>query len=288
MSSRSWQASRWAGGSSTGRPKSIKSSAPRVVGQTTFLFAGSIGRGTILSMVVSLDERKKHIRVGQYLKDTVYAANDGIVTTFAIIAGIAGADLSSRIVLIIGTASLITDGLSMAVGNYLGTKSENDLYKKEEEIERDEIQAVPDREKQEVMEIYTSAGYPEQQARQLTELTVVHEPYWIELMMNKELGLFRNEDHPINNALATFVSFVIAGSIPLIPYFLGYRVSFIASGILAGGTLFVVGSLRRRFSNRSWFVLGLEMLVIGGLAAAVAYFIGAFIHGLLPQAIENP
>ena len=227
----------------------------------------------------SIHERKKHIRIGRYLKDIVFAANDGIVTTFAVVAGTVGAALSPAVVIILGFANLLADGISMAAGNYLGTKSEMDFYKREREIEEHEIDTIPDDERAEVRDIVHGMGYAEPDAGQLVGLITKNRGFWVDIMMHKELGLFApDHESPLKNALATFVSFAIAGFMPLIPYVFGINTTFGISIAITAVTLFVVGSLRSYFSDKSWLMLGLETLAVGGLAATVAYGVGLLLR----------
>ena len=220
--------------------------------------------------------REKHIRAGRYLKDMIYAANDGIVTTFAVVAATVGGSLSPAIILIVGIANLFADGFSMASGNYLGTRSERDFYKKEEEEERLEVNERPDQEVREVQEILAVKGYTGKDLEDMTRLITSRKEYWIRFMMLEELDLHAQEDEsPFRSGTVTFVSFVIAGAIPLLPYvFYGSRASFRSAAISTGAALFVVGALRAYFSRQSWLFLGLEMLFVGGSAAGIAYGIG--------------
>jgi len=172
---------------------------------------------------------------GKYLKDAVYGALDGIVTTFAIVSGVTGANLSAKIILILGFANLFADGISMSAGNYLGTKSEQEYYKKEKKF-------------------------------------------------SKLKGYFKN---PFKAGAVTFVAFVLAGLAPLISYIIAIgsdyfaQYSFQFSVIFSGIILFVVGGARAKFTGKKWYIAGFEMLIIGGAAAAVAYYIGYFISSIV-------
>lgn len=230
----------------------------------------------------SISERKRHIRIGRYLKDVVFAANDGVVTTFAVVAGTVGASLSPAIVIILGIANLFADGISMAAGNYLGTKSEMQFYQREREIEEHEIDTVPEDERTEVLDIVRDMGYGEPDAKQLTGLITSNRAFWLDTMMHKELGLFAPDgESPIKNALATFVSFAVAGFMPLIPYIFGIHATFSISIAITAITLFITGALRSYFSDKSWVVLGMETLAVGGCAAAVAYAVGLLLRHLV-------
>jgi VIT1/CCC1 family predicted Fe2+/Mn2+ transporter len=154
------------------------------------------------------------------LGSAVLGANDGIVTTFAVVAGAAGANLAPRIVIILGLANLFADGLSMASGNYLGVKS--------------------------------AVEYEKSRERRL------------------------KPDHsPRRHGLITFASFVSAGFLPLLPYVFNLGPNFYTSVLIVGLSLFGIGSWRSLYSEKKrWFAEGLEVLLIGGLAALVAYLVG--------------
>ena len=220
--------------------------------------------------------REKHIRAGRYLKDMIYAANDGIVTTFAVVAATVGGALSPAIILIVGIANLFADGFSMASGNYLGSRSENDFYAREEAEERREIREKPGEERVEIRDILSRKGYEGKDLDLLLELIVSKEQMWVDLMMEEELGLHKSgHASPRHSAALTLVSFIIAGSIPLLPYvILGKSASFVLAAASTGAALFAVGAGRSWFSRRSWILSGLEMLFVGGSAAAIAYGIG--------------
>ncbi|MEK9186626.1 MAG: VIT1/CCC1 transporter family protein [Patescibacteria group bacterium] len=228
-----------------------------------------------------LTHREKHIQIGRYLKDVVFAANDGIVTTFAVVAGVIGAELSTSVILIIGFANLLADGFSMATGNYLGTKSEKEFYKKEESVERYEIETVRNKEVEEIRSILAKKGYSGENLAQMVDLICSNKQYWVDFMMHEELGLFAEESRsPFRHGIATFFSFVIIGSVPLLPYVLGFN-SFAASAVASGAALFIAGALRKYFSGRSWIISGLEMLIAGGLASTIAYTIGVLLKAVI-------
>jgi len=195
--------------------------------------------------------REKHIRIGRYLKDAIYAANDGIVTTFAVVAATVGGALSPATILIVGIANLFADGFSMASSNYLGSRSENDFYAREEAEERREIEEKPGEERAEIRGILSRKGYEGQDLDLLLELVVSKEQMWLDLMMGEELGLHKSGSvSPRHSAVLTLVSFVIAGSIPLLPYLiLGKSASFILAAASTGAALFGVGAARSWFSR---------------------------------------
>ena len=224
---------------------------------------------------------EQHAQFGHHLKDIIFAANDGIVTTFAVVAGVVGAGLDPVVILIIGMANLLADGFSMATGNYLGTKSEQDLYLKEEALEREEIDQKPEEEKQEIREILIKKGYKSSELEAMVNGVVSNKNMWTDMMMHEEVGLFSPDfQSAFRSGAYTFVSFVVAGSLPLIPYFIFENGSFTLAVTMAGVALFVIGAFRKFFSTRNWFLLGLEMLLVGGLASAIAYIIGTVLKNI--------
>jgi len=234
------------------------------------------------------EAREEHRQTqGQYIKSIVYGGLDGIVTTFAVVAGVAGAALSSGVVLIMGFANLVADGLSMAIGDFLSTQAENEYNRAERERESWEVEHYPEGEKREMEELYVARGMAPGDARAVTEVLARNKQAWVAVMMAEELGIVESGGSPFRNALATFLSFAFFGIIPLAAY-VGSRFleplrpyTFVLSCVLTGLTLFVLGALKSRFTRRGWLVSGAEMLLVGGLAAAAAYGIGLALSRLV-------
>lgn len=219
---------------------------------------------------------------GTYIKDVVYGANDGIITTFAVVAGVAGANLSPAVVLILGFANLFADGFAMAIGNFLGTKSEEDYIKSERVTETWEVDHFPTQERQEIRAIYQKKGFSGKALDQAVTIITQDKDRWINEMMAAELNLpvTVNPHAAFKNSIATFIAFVAAGLMPLLPYILGIS-NFLGSAIMAGLSLFFVGSLRTFITRRFWLHSGIEMLLVGAIAATVAYLTGFFLHRAL-------
>ncbi len=220
---------------------------------------------------------------GEYIGDIVYGANDGIITTFAVVAGVAGAGLEPIIVLILGAANLFADGFSMAAGNYLARKSEREYKRTERQREEWEIDKLPEEERQEIREIYEAKGFTGTDLERAVEIVTSNRKVWVDEMMIGELKIMEHEvGHPAKNAFATFVAFVIAGGIPLIPYmFLENSPNTFEWAIVATAiTLFTVGGLRTLITGGRWWLAGLEMLGVGAVAASVAYIIGKLLGHL--------
>lgn len=162
-----------------------------------------------------------------YIRDLVYGANDGVITTFAVVAGVTGGTLEPIAVLVLGMANLLADGLSMGVGNYLGIRSDERVR---------EAQLLPEQ-----------------------------------------------EAFPVRHGLATFLAFVIAGAVPLLPYVFAAAATnrFMWSTILSLAVLFLVGAARTRVGTGRWWTNGLEMLGLGVIVGLVAYGAGALVSRLV-------
>lgn len=225
-----------------------------------------------------------HKKASSYLKDMVYGANDGIVTTFAVVAGVAGASLDPVVVILLGAANLLADGFSMAASSFLASRSERDVFSREREVENWEVANEPAGEEKEIKEILSKEGYSGVDLDQMTALVVKNKKFWIDLMMREELGLGSVEGfRPLKGAAVTFLAFVVAGFAPLIPFFSAstQENAFMVSAISAGVLFFAIGASRAIFTSRSWYFSGLEMFLIGGIAAAIAYGVGFFIRALI-------
>lgn len=222
----------------------------------------------------------------QYLGEMVYGGLDGIITTFAVVSGVAGAQLGTSVILIMGLANLLADGFSMATGAYLSAKSEQEYYRKEWERENWEVEHFPEGEREEMHEVYRQRGYTDDEARQLVDIQSRDRERWVRAMMVDELGMLEEKGNPLVNGLVTLAAFVIAGSVPMLIYLLGLVVAipaqaaFPISIFLSGLALFGLGAAKVLVTRLNPLRSGMEMLVVGGLAAVVAYVVGALLKGI--------
>jgi len=235
----------------------------------------------------AVQAKEEHGGAGaQYIGDFVYGGLDGIITTFAVVSGVVGANLGTGIILILGIANLLADGFSMATGAYLSTKSEQEYYDKERQREQWEVEHFPEGERAELYELYRRKGYSEEEAGQMMSILTRDKEHWVDAMMIDELGLLKDEGNPLFNGLATLAAFIVAGSVPLMIYLAGLVVpippqtAFPISVVLSGLALFGLGAAKVLVTHQNPFRSGLEMLLVGGLAAVVAYAVGALLKGL--------
>ena len=209
-----------------------------------------------------------------YLRDWVLGGIDGAITTFAIVAGVAGAGLSHGVIIILGIANLVADGISMAAGNFSGVKAENDDYRRLRDMEQRHVEQTPDGEREEVRQIFQSKGFEGEDLDRAVAIITSDKQRWIDFMLAEEFGAPQVERPAKLSALVTFGAFVICGAVPLIPYLIGAPFSFTIASIATAAVFFAIGSLKSKWSTGRWWVSGLETLGIGLIAAATAYFIG--------------
>ncbi len=222
-----------------------------------------------------------------YLKDFIYGAIDGGVTTFAVVAGVAGAGLSAGVVIILGFANLLADGFSMAVSNYLGTRADNQYRKKAREREMHEIQQWPQGEREEIRQIYASKGFEGELLEKVVSVITSDDNRWADTMLQEEHGIALSEHHPGKAAAATFVAFSLIGLIPLLTYLINWinpgaiPDPFLWGAVMTGVAFFLVGATKASFLDQSFLAAGFETVAIGGAAAALAYGAGVLLKGLV-------
>ena len=213
------------------------------------------------------------------LRDFVYGSIDGTITTFAIVAGVEGANLAPSIIIALGFANVLADGFSMAASNYSGTKAELDDIKRLRQIEVQHLKTNPEGEREEIRQILIMKGLEGEVLEGAVRAITSHKERWIDMMMVEEYGVLPQNPQPFRAAIITFFAFVICGMLPLISYILGLGNAFIAATVATGATFFLIGALKSRWSLQNWVWSGLETLGIGGIAAALAYFVGTLFAG---------
>eukprot|EP00043_Microstomoeca_roanoka_P009524 m.90867 g.90867 ORF g.90867 m.90867 type:complete len:376 (+) comp14607_c1_seq2:455-1582(+) len=222
---------------------------------------------------------------GQYIKAAVFGGLDGIITTFAVVASVTGANLATGVVIIMGFANLVGDGISMGVGEYLSGLSEKHYAISERNREEWEFDSNPEGEIREMVDLYQEKGITEEDAESIIRLMAKYREFFIDHMLVEELSLMPPDasESPAKNGLVIFLSFMIFGLIPLLSYLVlgfidfGSNKSQALFGIacaLTAAALFTMGAIKSRFSTQSWYISGLSVLLNGGVAAGAAYLIG--------------
>lgn len=215
---------------------------------------------------------------GGWLRPTVFGMMDGLVSNFALIAGVAGASASTSQVTLAGLAGLVGGAFSMSAGEYISVQSQNESTHAELEVERHELKHNADAELAELTQMYIARGVDpdvaDKVARQLSrdpeQALVVH--------AQEELGVDPNQlPSPLTAAGSSFLSFCVGAVLPLLPYALGAKSIWI-SAVLAVLALFGAGVAASRFTSRTWWYSGARQLVFGVIAAAVTFGVGSLFH----------
>tara|TARA_B100001179_G_scaffold188631_1_gene144903 strand:- start:762 stop:1481 length:720 start_codon:yes stop_codon:yes gene_type:complete len=223
----------------------------------------------------------------EYIAEFVYGGIDGVITTFAVVAGSAGAELAVPIVLILGFANLIADGFAMSVGSYFAAKSENESYDKHKAVEYWEIENLREKEVEEIREIYEAKGFEGDLLKQVVDVITSDDEVWVDTMMKEELEIMKDDRPPWKRGLVTFLAFNLVGFIPLSAYALTGFIDasssdlFMLSSFSTAVALAFIGALKGYVTEQSRIKGILETVFLGGIAAIIAFFVGDILEKLL-------
>ncbi|WP_420575194.1 VIT1/CCC1 transporter family protein [Ekhidna sp.] len=225
-------------------------------------------------------------RFQNYLGEFVYGGIDGSVTTFAVVSGSAGANLESSIIIILGFANLIADGFAMSIGSYLSTKSEKENYLKHKAIEYWEVDNLPEKEREEIREIYASKGFKGELLEKVVDVITEDKDRWVDIMMKEELEMAEETKSPFKMGAITFLSFILLGFIPLLIYVIDYinpleSNLFLTSSILTGCCFVGIGFLKSVVTSTGKIKSVIETLLLGGAAATLSYYVGHFLEKMI-------
>lgn len=234
-----------------------------------------------------------HKTEGGLLKPMIFGGLDGILTSFAIVAGAAGGNLSSGVVLILGFSNIFADALSMGVGEFLSSKAENEWILSEKRREEWELENYPDGEIREMVELYMLKGMSQSDAELVIKTMAKYKDFFVDIMMTQELQLQVPEDDHVKESfregVIMFCSFAFFGALPLVGYVvfpaafphMSEDQLFFSACIVTGIVLFFLGSVKSTFCASHWFSSGMETLLLGGACATVAFTIGQFVNGIV-------
>jgi len=217
-----------------------------------------------------------HLKESSAVRDFVFGFGDGVNTSLGIAAGVGGADASSNIIILAALVAMFTGAKAMAVQNYLAVKSHRELLKSEIDREIWEIENKPEDERQEIEDIYKAKGFSGKDLEMIVNKITSDKKVWLDTMLNEELNLnLEIAGHPLKSALRMFVSFLVGGILPIIPFFFaeGYTPLFIAIGISLS-TSFVVGAVKSKMAQTSIIKGGIEMAGLGTGIALIGFGIG--------------
>ncbi|GAB4313946.1 MAG: VIT1/CCC1 transporter family protein [Promethearchaeota archaeon] len=219
-----------------------------------------------------------HKTGGELVKQLIFGANDDLVSTFALLAGLAGAALGPRVVLLTLLAEMFSGAVSMCLGEFISTKSRNEYFTNEIRKERAEMKLTPEVEREELRDIYRSYGFDGELLEAVVEKISTNEEVWLKAMLREELGIADVDlENPAKTALVMFFAFLLGALVPIAPYFRPVACSFAIAAVASFGGLFFVGVARTFVTGRPKLRSGLEMLFVGAVAFASTYGVGLLI-----------
>lgn len=221
-------------------------------------------------------------RLGPYIHDIVYGGNDGIVTTFAVVAGTVGAHLPASVVVILGVANLLADGISMAAGAYLSIKSERDQYVR---LRTDELRALrehPERERAAVRRSLEAKGFSGDVLESALAVITRNADVWADTALMEQHGLtMEASSKPLPHGCVTFAAFVAFGAIPLLPYVIpAFGQSFPLAASSTFAAMLLLGGLRSYVTRQRLLRGAAEVVGVGLATSAVAYGVGMLLRGV--------
>ncbi len=236
---------------------------------------------------VNIQQKKSFVTKYQdYLGEFVYGGIDGSVTTFAVVAGAVGAGLGSSVILILGFANLLADGFAMAVGSYLSTKAERENYQKQRDDQLQAVQNWPVREREKLRQLYLQKGFRGPLLDQVVDVIASQPEQWLDTKMKDELEMIGEGKSPIATGAVTYLSFILVGLIPLVLYVYDYYFKFtgnlfLYTCVLTSLGFLLIGFLKTYINQTSRFKGMLETLILGAIAASVAYFVGDWLEHII-------
>ena len=223
-----------------------------------------------------------HIKESNYIRDLVFGFGDGVNTSLGIVAGVGGAVIAADVIILAALVGMFTGAKAMAVQNYLAVKSQREILESEIKREEFEIEHMPEKERQEIEDIYRMKGFGGEELRRNVEKITSDKQVWLKTMLTEELGLnLEIIGSPLKGALAMFGAFLLGGILPILPYFVvksGSLSSMTAIWIaiaLSVASSFVIGGIKSRMAKKNWLKGGIEMAGLGTGIALVGYGIGS-------------
>lgn len=213
------------------------------------------------------------------IRDFILGFQDGLVNTLGLVLGVATAVQSSNIVLISGLVTTFAESVSMAAVAYTSTKAAHEFYESQLKREKKEIKEIPHMEVQEVRDIYYKKGFRGRQLEAIVKKITSNKKLWLDTMMAEELRLFPEDyEKPVKSAFIVGISAVIGSLIPVIPFFfLDVKIGMVSALALSVVTLFIVGGVKAKITIGNWKKSGLEMAIVGTVAALVGYLVGSLL-----------
>jgi len=231
--------------------------------------------------VIAAQETWHRTGGGGTLRASVFGVSDGLVSNTALIMGFAGAQTEGKFVLLAGVAGLLAGAFSMAAGEYVSMRAQRELFERQIELEKGELEASPDEERRELVLIYQAKGLPKADAETMAARIMEDPEVALETLVREELGLDPSQlGSPWGAAIGSFLAFAIGALVPVVPFLFGANAStpfVVASAAVSGLALFGVGASLSLFTGRSAVISGGRQLALGAIAAALTFVIGRII-----------
>ena len=224
---------------------------------------------------------ERHVAAGANLRDVMLGLNDGLVASFAVSSGVAGAFTDARVVLMAGLAEMLGGAVSMALAAFISARSQIEFYESEVDRERYEIKRFPEHERDEIRGIYKAKGFSGALLDQIVEHITGDPERWADVMMREELGFTEdNFDSPLKSASVVGAAYLVGAAVPVAPYlFVAPPDGIVLSVIATVLVLFAVGAAKTIITARSWWRSGIESMLTGIAAGAVTYAAGRLFGG---------
>jgi vacuolar iron transporter family protein len=231
--------------------------------------------GTLTDLAGRTGEPWHRTETGGFLRNVVYGFNDGLTANFGLVAGVIGAAVASRVVVVSGVAGMVADALSMGASGYLASKSEREVYAHEIAMEKEEIQLMPDVEEEELALLYEAKGVEREQARRMAHDVMGDPKRALDEQVKEELKIGEAHTTPLREGVITGTATAVGALIPVAPFlFLSGQNAIWASLAISMLSHFAVGGARSVFTGRGLFRSGFDMFVVGLGVAAVGYYVG--------------
>lgn len=213
------------------------------------------------------------------IRDTILGFQDGVVNTLGLVLGVASAVQSSKIVLISGLVTTFAESVSMAAVAYTSTKAAHEFYISQLEREKKEIKEIPHLEVQEIINIYHKKGFRGKQLEDIVRKITSNNKLWLDTMMAEELKLFPEDyEKPLKSTFIVGLSAVVGSLVPVLPFFfLPVKLSMVYAVVSSLIALFIVGAIKAKMTIGNWKKSGIEMAIVGIVAALAGYFIGSLL-----------
>lgn len=224
---------------------------------------------------------ERHVAAGANLRDVMLGLNDGLVASFAVTSGVAGAFTNPRVVIMAGLAEMLGGAVSMALAAFISARSQIEFYQSEVERERYEIRRFPEHERDEIRGIYKAKGFSGPLLDQIVAHITGDPDRWADVMMREELGFTEDSfESPAKSSIVVGAAYLIGAAVPVAPYLFIAPPSGIAlSAIITVLVLFGVGAAKTIITARSWWRSGIESMLTGIAAGAVTYGAGRMLGG---------